>query len=84
MASDALIRAMEAVAEYDELTLSGAVLNGFRAALDPTDEAMVEAGIFTLQRIALEAVAVGSAPEVGEVVRDLIIAIRDHITGEGA
>jgi len=80
MASDALIRANAVLPKVPEAFVS----NQLRAALDPTDEAMVEAVAKALGGDHWARMNPTLRDHYRNLARAAIAAIRDHITGEGA
>jgi len=86
MASDALVRAVMAL---EQPAYPSDVRRSFRAALDPTDEAMVEAMAVALhggqyRSFTWESRTESLRAEYRRHARAAITALRDHITGEGA
>jgi hypothetical protein len=96
LASAALVSARRAVRYHDGKTELDAAYAAILYALDPTDEAMVEAAAVAGYKEAMRrwegvvpVIPYESLPEADrahlrDMFRAAIAAIRDHITGEGA
>ena len=85
MASDALIRAVEVANNHCFVEIiDEEAVEMFAAALDPTDEAMVEAVAARWEAVAGRSSSKMERLMLEAMARDAIAAIRDHITGEVA